>query len=146
MTRMALKVKVNYLNFQHQPRVSQDAYLGLISWFQLKSVTSYLVDKLKFTDGRTGGRTDAGDDNTLSARKRRGKNAFHNVMCDIIVWFFIIVLYVYNFSMLKAKWDRQIKVYNYFTKHIVRDNIHKTVLKEKYVKNTKLVIYCLFLK
>ena len=72
MTRMTLKVKVNYLNFQHQPRVSQDAYLGLIWWFQLKSVTSYLVDKLKFTDGRTGGRTDAGDDNTLSARKRKG--------------------------------------------------------------------------
>ena len=45
--------KVNDLHFQYQPRVSQDACLVQIWWLQLKSVTSYRADKVKFTDGRT---------------------------------------------------------------------------------------------
>ena len=52
MAKMTLKVKVNDTYFQHQPRVSHDACLVQIWWFQLKSVTSYHVDKVKFTDGR----------------------------------------------------------------------------------------------
>ena len=50
---MTLKVKVNDHYFQYQPRVSQDACLEQIWWFQLKPVTSYRVDKVKFTEGRT---------------------------------------------------------------------------------------------
>ena len=51
---MALKVKVNDHNFQYQLlRVSQDACLVQIWWFQLKFVTSYHADKEKFTDRRT---------------------------------------------------------------------------------------------
>ena len=45
--------------FQYQPRVSHDACLIQIWWFQLKCVTSYQADKVKFTDRRTDdGRTD----------------------------------------------------------------------------------------
>ena len=62
MAKMTLKVKVNDPYFQYQPRVSHDACLVHIWWFQLKSVTSYRADKVKFTDGRrdrgTDGRTD----------------------------------------------------------------------------------------
>ena len=54
---MTLKVKVNDLHFQHQLRVSQDVYLVPIWWFQLKSVTSYGVDKVKFTDRHIDGQT-----------------------------------------------------------------------------------------
>ena len=50
---MTLKFKVYDLHIQYQLRVSQDAYLMQIWWFQLKFVTSYRVDKIKFTDGRT---------------------------------------------------------------------------------------------
>ena len=39
--------------FSYQPRVSQDACLVQIWWFQLKSMTNYRADKVKFTDGRT---------------------------------------------------------------------------------------------
>ena len=70
MAKMTLKVKVNEPYFQYQPRVSHDACLEQIWWFQLKSVTSYRADKVKFTDGRTDGRTDA-DDNTPSAWKAK---------------------------------------------------------------------------
>ena len=48
-----LKVKVNDLYFQYQLRVSNDACLAPIWWSQLKSVTSYRADKVKFTEGRT---------------------------------------------------------------------------------------------
>ena len=41
-----------------QLRVSQDACLQ-IRWFQLPSVMSYYVDKVKFTDGRTDGQRQA---------------------------------------------------------------------------------------
>ena len=75
MAKMTLKVKVNDLHFQYQPRVSRDACLEQIWWFQLKAVTSYRADKVKFTDGRTdrqtdgrtGRQTDAGNDNAPSA-------------------------------------------------------------------------------
>ena len=52
---MTLKVKVDDIHFQYQPRVSQDACHGLVQiwWFWLKSVTSYCADKFKFTDERT---------------------------------------------------------------------------------------------
>ena len=72
MAKMTLKVKVNDLHFQYQPRVSHDARLVQIWWFQLKFVTSYRADKVKFTDGRTDRRTDAGNDNTPSAWKAKG--------------------------------------------------------------------------
>ena len=67
------KVKVNELHFQYQSRVSHDACLVQIWWFQLKSVTSYRADKVKFTDGRTDRQTtDAGNDNTPSAWEAKG--------------------------------------------------------------------------
>ena len=69
VAKMTLKVKVSDLYFQRQPRVSHDACLVQIWWFQLKSVTSYRADKVTFTDGRTDRRTDAGNDNTPSAWK-----------------------------------------------------------------------------
>ena len=66
MAKMTLKVKVNYLHFQYKPRVSHDACLVQIWWFQLKFVTSYHADKVKFMDRRT----DNG--NTPSAWKAKG--------------------------------------------------------------------------
>ena len=66
--QMTLKVKVNDFHFQYQPRVSPDAWLEHIWWFQFETMTSYRVDKVKFTDGRT----DAGNDNTPSAWKVMG--------------------------------------------------------------------------
>ena len=45
MAKMTLKVKVNGQYFQYQPRVSHDACLVQIWWFQLKSVMSYRADK-----------------------------------------------------------------------------------------------------
>ena len=57
MAQMTLKVKVNDLHFHYQPRVSQDACLVQIWWFQLKFLTSYRADKVKFTDRRTDGQT-----------------------------------------------------------------------------------------
>ena len=73
MAKMTLKVKVNDLHFQYQLRVSQDACLKQIWWFQLKFVTSYLADKVKFTEGwkdrQTDRRTDADNDNTPLAWK-----------------------------------------------------------------------------
>ena len=53
MAKMTLRVKVNDLHFQNQPRVSQDACFMQIWWFLPKSVTSYPADKpnfLKFLD------------------------------------------------------------------------------------------------
>ena len=76
MAKMTLKVMVNDLHFQYQLRVSQDACLVQIRWFQLKSMTSYRADKQKFTDGRTDRRTDrrtdAGNDSTHSGWKAMG--------------------------------------------------------------------------
>ena len=47
MAKMTLKVKVNDPYFQYQPRVSNDACLVQIWWFQLKSVMSHRGDKVK---------------------------------------------------------------------------------------------------
>ena len=49
---MTLKVVVNDLHFQYQLRVSHDACLVQIWWFQLKSVMSYRADNVKFTEGQ----------------------------------------------------------------------------------------------
>ena len=58
MAKMTLKVMVNDLHFQYQPRVSHDACLVQIWWFQLKFVTSYRADKVKFTYRQTDAPTD----------------------------------------------------------------------------------------
>ena len=81
MTKMTLKVKVNDLHFQYQPRVSQDACFVQIWWFQLKPVTSYPADKVKFTDRRTDGRTDGQTQATtipLRPEMLKGKNAIRH--------------------------------------------------------------------
>ena len=72
IAEMTLKFKVNNLHFQYQPTVSKDACLMQIWWFYTKSVTSYRADNAKYTDRRTDGRTDAGNDNTPSAWKGKG--------------------------------------------------------------------------
>ena len=43
--QMTLKVKVNDSHFEYQLRVSQEAYLVQICWFQLKSIISYHMDR-----------------------------------------------------------------------------------------------------
>ena len=58
MAKITLKVNVNDTYIQYQPRVSHDACLVQIWWFQLKSVTGYRADNVKFTDRETDGRTD----------------------------------------------------------------------------------------
>ena len=62
-----------------------------------------------------------------------------------IICLFISFLSVYNSIMFKAKWDRQIRVYLYLKKTIVRDVISKTVLKvkicEKYKISSMLLIF-----
>ena len=53
-----------------------DACLGQIWWFQLKPVTSYRADKVKFTDGRMDGQTDGQTQATtipLRPERPRGK-------------------------------------------------------------------------
>ena len=50
MAKMTLKVKVNDLYFQHQPRVSHDACLVQIKWFYPNSVTSCGMDKPNFLE------------------------------------------------------------------------------------------------
>ena len=73
MVKMTLRVKVIDLHVHwYQPRVSQDACLVQIWWFQLKSVTSCRADKVKFTDRQMDRRTYAGNDNTPSAWKAKG--------------------------------------------------------------------------
>ena len=76
IVKMTLKVKVNDLHFQYQLRVSNDARLVQIWWCQLKSVTSYRVDKVKFTDGRTDGETDRRRQRQypFGLKGQRGKN------------------------------------------------------------------------
>ena len=77
MAKMTLKVKVDDPYFQYDPRVSYDACLVQIWWSQLKSVTSYHADKVKFTDKQTDRRTDAGNDNTPTAWEARGNKQTH---------------------------------------------------------------------
>ena len=62
--------------FQYQSRVSLDACLMQIWWFQLKSVTSYCLDKVKFTDRRTDGRSD----NTPFGLKGQGVKMNHDIL------------------------------------------------------------------
>ena len=73
---MTKKVKVDDLYFKYRPRVTQDAWMVQIWWFQLKSVTGYCADKEKFTDRqldrRADGRTHACNDNTSPAWKSKG--------------------------------------------------------------------------
>ena len=64
---MTLKLKFNYLHFQYQPQVSQDACLLQIWWLQPKSLMSYCTNKVKLTDEQTARWTDAGNDDTPSA-------------------------------------------------------------------------------
>ena len=76
MAKMTLKVNVNDPFFQNQPSVSHYAWLVQIWEFQLKSVTSYRADKVKFMDrqmdGWTDRRTDAGNENAPSVWKAKG--------------------------------------------------------------------------
>ena len=54
LSQMAkMKVKVNDIHFQYRLRVSQDACLVQVCWFQLRFMSSYRADKVKFADGRT---------------------------------------------------------------------------------------------
>ena len=71
---MTFKVKVNDLNFQYPPRVSQDVYLLQILWFPPKSVTSYLEDKVKFTDGQTQATTIPLRPERCQGNKRNGES------------------------------------------------------------------------
>ena len=78
-TKMSLKVKVSDPHFQYQQlRLSLDACLMQIWWIQLKSVTSYHADKVKFTQVYAGLRT-AGDKMQATTiplwpERPRGKN------------------------------------------------------------------------
>ena len=68
--------------FQYQPRVSHGACLVQIWWFQLKSVTSYRADKVKFMDGQTDGRIDGQTQATtipLRPERLRGKNGHETI-------------------------------------------------------------------
>ena len=47
---MTLKVKVNDPHFQYQPKVTQDACLEQVWWFQSNSVMSYCADKQNFLE------------------------------------------------------------------------------------------------
>ena len=78
MAKMTLKAKVNDSKFQYQVRVS---------------VTSYYVDKVKFTDGQTDGetrQTDAGNDNTTSAWKAEGLKNTRTVNWKLKIWQFFV--------------------------------------------------------
>ena len=71
---------------QYEPRVSQDACLLQILWFQFQFVTSYRADNSKFTDRRTGGRTNTGNDNNPIRPERprgnkRGSFSIHIAHC-----------------------------------------------------------------
>ena len=72
MAKMTLKVKVNDLYIQYQPRVYQDACLVRIWWLYTKSVTSNRADKVKLTDGQTDGRTQE-TTKPLRPERSRGK-------------------------------------------------------------------------
>ena len=68
MAKITLKVKVSDPYFQYQPRIYHNACLVQIWWFQLKSVTSYRTDKVKFRDRWT----DGSKGNTPSTWKVKG--------------------------------------------------------------------------
>ena len=71
MAKMTLKLTVNDPHFQYQPRVYRDACLVQIWWFQLKCVTSYRAEKVRFTDGRTDRQTDRRTDGQTDRRMQR---------------------------------------------------------------------------
>ena len=58
-------------------RVSQDASLVQIWWFQVKSIMSCHADKVNFMDGRTDGQTQA-TIMPLRPKRPRGKNSLRN--------------------------------------------------------------------
>ena len=70
--------------FQYQMRVSQDACLVQIWWFQLKFMTSYYADKIKFMDRQTDGWTDGLTQETtipLWPERSRGKKLICGKQC-----------------------------------------------------------------
>ena len=73
-----LKVKVTDLHIHYQLRVSHDACLVQIMWFQLKSVITYRADKVEFTHRQTDGQTQA---TTIPLRPEmaRGKTKTINI-------------------------------------------------------------------
>ena len=87
---MTLKVKFNYHNFQCDLRESQSACLVQLWWFQLKYVTSYRADNVKFMGGHTDGRMANGINLfTVQLWNRRGKHgacAFYTKP-DLTLWF-----------------------------------------------------------
>ena len=83
MAKITLKLKVNDPYFQYQPKVSHDACLVQIWWFQLKAVTSYRADKVKFTDGWTDGQTQA-TTIPLRSERPRGKNV--KTSLSVMLW------------------------------------------------------------
>ena len=82
--KMTLKVKVDESYFEYKLRVSHDACLVQIWWFQLKSVKSYLADKVKFTDSgqtdRQNGRPDGQTQATTKPLHQRVKADVHNMI------------------------------------------------------------------
>ena len=96
MAKMTLKVKVNDPYFQYQPRVSHNACLVQIWWFQLKSVTSYRADNVNFTDGRT----DGGNDNTPSAWKAKIKNEIIGI---IFIFISITISCIFNWKQTQLE-------------------------------------------
>ena len=121
MAKMTLKIKVNDLHSQYQPRVSQDACLVQIWWFQLTVVTNYRADKVKFTNRWTDGQTQA---TTIPLRPERPRannkpvakipqctrpichNApFGTEMCTFLLKKWCIAGYMYLSNALWDLWD-----------------------------------------
>ena len=65
-----LKGQGQWPPFQYQLRVSHDACLVQIWWFQLTFVTSYCADKVKFTDRQTVEQTDGRTDGQTNRRRQ----------------------------------------------------------------------------
>ena len=110
MVKMTFKIEVNDLHFQNQPRVPHDAWLMQIWWFQLKSVTSYRPDKVKFTGRRTGRRRNGQAHATaipLRPKRSRGKNA-HMFFC-----FIFRSLWIHSweaFAHIHQRWSTSMRV------------------------------------
>ena len=69
MAKMTLKVKVNDLHFQYELRVSQDACLVQIWWFQLNLWRVIVWTRQSL---QTDGWTDAGNEDTPLPWKAKG--------------------------------------------------------------------------
>ena len=89
MAEMIMKGRVSDLYCQYQLRVSHDICLVPIRRLQPKSVTRHRSDKVKFTNGRTDGRTgertyrwaDAGNRSTPSNREAKFRGPEDGVGC-----------------------------------------------------------------